>query len=94
MRETAKIKSEIIHEIENREYVANMHVMKCFSIAMFVYLIAFLLNAFDIFIIDKSIMKAGFIPSIIIYFIVLIITKCVSLSMVKKPISQRLTVNH
>ncbi len=80
MRETAKIKSEIIREIENREYVANMHVMKCFSIAMFVYFIAFLLNVFDIFIIDKDIMKTGFIPSIIIYFIVLIITKCVSLS--------------
>ena len=54
MKETAKIKKEIIFDIENREYIANKHVMRCFTIAMCVYLIAFLLNAFDIFIIDKT----------------------------------------
>ena len=53
MKETAKIKKEILFDIENREYVANMHVMRCFSIAICVYLIAFLLNVFDIFIIAQ-----------------------------------------
>ena len=80
MKETAKIKKEIIFDIENREYIANKHVMRCFTIAMCVYLIAFLLNAFDIFIIDKEVMKAGFVPSVITYLIVLFVTKRVSLA--------------
>ena len=80
MKKTANIKNEIMNDIRNREYVANMHVMRCFSIAMCVYFIAFLLNAFDIFIINKDIMKLGFIPSVIIYLIVVFVTKRVSLA--------------
>ena len=53
MQETAKIKKELINDIGNREYSANVHVMKCFSIAMLVYSITFLLNVFDIFIIAQ-----------------------------------------
>ena len=40
--------------IEDKEYIANTYVMRCFFISMIVYFIAFLLNAFDIFIIDKT----------------------------------------
>ena len=80
MKKTAKMKKEIVNDIKNREYVANMHVMRCFSVAICVYLIAFLLNVFDIFIIDKDIMKAGFVPSVITYLIVLLVTKRVSLA--------------
>ena len=80
MKDTIKVKNDILNYIDNKERVANIYVMRCFSIAMLVYFIAFLLNTFDIFIIDKEIMKMGFIPSIIIYFIVLIVTRLVSLS--------------
>jgi hypothetical protein len=47
--------------IEDKEYIANTYVMRCFLISMIVYFVAFLLNAFDIFIIDKNIMLMGFI---------------------------------
>ena len=38
--------------IEDKEYIANTYVMRCFFISMIVYFIAFLLNSFDFFIID------------------------------------------
>ncbi|MEE0687164.1 MAG: ATP-binding protein [Lachnospiraceae bacterium] len=80
MKDTAKIKNELLTYVENKEYTANLYTMRCFTIAMLVYLIAFLLNVLDIFIIDKKIMKAGFIPSIMIYLLVLLVVKKVSLS--------------
>ena len=80
-------KKHVMHERENidkyikdKEYIANTYVMRCFFISMIVYLIAFLLNVFDIFIIDKSIMLMGFVPSIFIYLAMLFVTKKVSLS--------------
>ena len=66
--------------IEDKEFIANTYVMRCFSISMIVYIIGFLLNILNIFIIDKSIMVAGFIPSLFIYLTMLIITRKVSLS--------------
>ena len=65
---------------ENQEFQANTYVMRCFTVTMVVYLLTYILNALEIFIIDKDIMKAGFIPSVLIYLVVLIVTKCVSLS--------------
>ena len=80
-------KKHVMHERENidkyikdKEYIANTYVMRCFFISMIVYLIAFLLNVFDIFIVDKSIMLMGFVPSIFIYLAMLFVTKKVSLS--------------
>ena len=80
-------KKHVMHERENidkyikdKEYIANTYVMRCFFISMIVYLIAFLLNVFDIFIIDKSTMLMGFVPSIFIYLAMLFVTKKVSLS--------------
>ena len=77
----------IMHEREDidkfvadKEYIANTYVMRCFFISMIVYFVAFLLNIFEIFIIDKKIMLMGFIPSIFIYLTILLITKKVSLS--------------
>ena len=80
MEKASNIKNEIQNFLDDKEKNINIYVMRCFSIAMFVYFVAFLLNFFDIFIIDKQIMQTGFIPSMIIYFAVLLITKCVSLS--------------
>ena len=80
MQDAVKIKNDILNYIDNREKDMNRYVMRCFSAAMLVYFVAFLLNVFDIFIIDKKIMIMGFIPSIIIYLVVLVVTKFVSLS--------------
>jgi len=66
--------------IENQEYIANTYVMKCFSVTMILYFLTFLLNICGIFIIDQSVMQSGFISSLIIYFIVYLVTKKVSLS--------------
>ena len=53
----------------NQEYIANTYVMRCFTVTMIVYLIAFLLNQVDIFIIEKRLMWSAFVPSVIIYAI-------------------------
>lgn len=66
--------------IEDQEYIANKYVLKCFTVTMILYFITFLLNFLGIFIIDKNIMRGGFIPSLIIYFIVYITSRFISLS--------------
>jgi len=80
VRESDRLKSDIMSFVEDKDYIANVHVMRCFTVTMIVYTLVFILNALGIFIIDKDIMKAGFIPSVIIYLVVLIVTKCVALS--------------
>ncbi len=66
--------------IEDREYIANKYVMKCFTVTMLLYTLVFVLNLLNIFIVDKRIMLSGFVPSMIIYLIVYLITRCISLS--------------
>ena len=65
---------------KDKERVANTYVMKCFFVSMVTYGIAFLLNLMDIFIIDKRIILMGFIPSIIVYLMMLFIVRRISLS--------------
>ncbi len=71
---------EIAVYIEDREYIANKYVMKCFFITMLFYVVSFTLNIFEIFVVNKSVMAKGFFPSLIIYLIIFVITKRVSLS--------------
>ncbi len=71
---------EVSVYIENHEYSANKYVLRCFSVSMLIYSLAYLLNLLNIFIIDKEIMSAGFFPPIAVYLIVLIITKILSLN--------------
>ncbi len=66
--------------LNDKEYTANTYVMKCFTVTMILYFITFVLNLLGIFIIDKSVMRQGFIPSLVIYGIVFFITKKISLS--------------
>ncbi len=80
MNKSEMTKTDIMSYVESKDYIANIHVMQCFTVTMLVYSLAFILNVFEIFIIDKDIMKAGFIPSVIIYLVVLMVTKCVALS--------------
>ena len=80
MKNTVSESEALNNYFKEREYTANSYVMRCFSISMFIYLVCFLLNLFEIFIIDKEIMLMGFVPAVVIYLIMLIITKSVSLS--------------
>ncbi len=80
METQIKKNDDIAVYIENQEYIANTYVMKCFSVTIVLYFITFLMNELGIFIIDKSVMRSGFIPSLIIYIVVYLIGKKVSLS--------------
>ncbi len=71
---------EVSVYIENHEYSANNYVMRCFSVSMLIYSLAYLLNLLNIFIIDKQIMSSGFFPSVATYLIVLLITRKLSLN--------------
>ena len=80
MKDNKQNKDGINEYLEDREYMANTYVMRCFGIFMFLYFIVFLLNWFGIFIVDKSLMKVGFVPVLAIYVAVYLITKRMSLS--------------
>ena len=66
--------------LEDREQIANQYVMKCFFITMVIYVVSFILNILDIFVVDQKVMESGFYPSLIIYFIIYFVSKKVSLS--------------
>lgn len=66
--------------LEDKEYTANTYVMKCFSITMVLYLITVILDILRIFIVDQGLMCGGFLPSAVIYVIVYLVTRKVSLS--------------
>ena len=78
-----RINDDIAAYIENREYIANKYVMKCFTVTVMFYVISVILNMLDIFIVDKKLMIRGFIPSVAVYLVVLLVTKVVSLSQEK-----------
>jgi len=73
-------KDEISVYIEDREYIANRYVMKCFFVTMLFYIVAFTSNIFEVFVVNKEVMAKGFFPSLIIYCIIYLVTKRVSLS--------------
>ncbi len=66
--------------LENRESVANKYVMKCFRVTMICYVISFVLNILEIFVVNKMVMANGFVPSLVIYIIIYIMSRKVSLS--------------
>ncbi len=73
-------KDDIAVYIENREYIANKYVMKCFFITMVFYVVSFVLNLMEIFVVDKQVMASGFVPSLVIYIVMLLATRKVPLS--------------
>lgn len=80
MKTSIRKKSEKNIHRNDREYIANTYVMGCFTVTMILYFFTFMLNILNIFIIDQSLMLSGFVPSLVIYFIVYMITRRVSLS--------------
>lgn len=80
MKSIKKKSDDISIYIEDHEYIANTYVMKCFTITMLIYAVTFLLNILNIFIVDQGIMRQGFLPSLLIYLAVYVISKRISLS--------------
>lgn len=72
MEETKSNYYDISAYIDNREYIANKYVIKCFSVTMLIYTTAFLLNVLNIFVVDQKIMRTGYIPALIIYLLLII----------------------
>ena len=66
--------------IEDQEYIANSYVVKCFSVTMLVYTVAFLLNVLGIFVVNQRLMQNGYVLSLIIFLTVYFVTRRVSLS--------------
>lgn len=64
----------------DQEHTGNTYVLKCFATTMAIYALVFLLNTLRIFVVDQKLMQMGFIPSLIIYGIVFLISKKISLS--------------
>lgn len=73
-------KDDIQVFIVDGESVANKYVLKCFTVTMIVYAIIFLLNLLNIFVIEQELMIKGFVPSLIIYIVLRISSKHLSLS--------------
>ena len=66
--------------IEDREYTANRYVLRSFTVTMIIYSIVFLLNVLGIFVIEQSLMFRAYIPSLIIFCVLYIVSNNVSLS--------------
>lgn len=80
VNKTEKNGDDISAYIEDKEYIANIYVMKCFTVTMLVYTITFLLNLAGIFIIEQRLMLWGYIPSMVIYTVCFAASKFISMS--------------
>lgn len=69
------MEQEINTYIKDTEHTANKYVMRCFSVTMIVYLLTFLLNTLKIFTIEQSLMIRAFVPSVIIYLLMVVVYK-------------------
>ncbi len=76
----------------DQEYTANKYVMRCFSATMIIYTTAFILNMLNIFVIEQNLMLKGYIPSLVIYIIVEMCIRKISLSNPKVKYFLLLTV--
>ncbi len=77
-----KIRKYNLNELslqEKEELTANKYVLRCFTVLAVLLTISFVFNIFDIFIIDKKLMLFAYIPTSIIYLIVMITSMCIPL---------------
>ena len=66
--------------VTDKELTANKYVLQCFTVSIVIYIIAFILNLLNVFIINKTVMFNGFVASLTTYVVVLIVTRIISLS--------------
>ena len=78
MENIRKKSDDISVYIEDQEHIANTYVMKCFTVTMLVYTAAFILDLLGIFVVDKTLMWQGYVPSMLLYFIVCVALKFIS----------------
>lgn len=78
--EKIKKNDDLAAYINDKEYIGNTYVMKCFMVCMAIYTFVFFLNIIGVFVIKQEIIASGYIFSAIIYVAVLITTKFISLS--------------
>ena len=64
--------NEYLKEYEN---VANKYVMRCFTVMMLLLSLMYVLNLVGIFVINKSLMFRAYIPSVIVYLVVVFTVK-------------------
>lgn len=80
MRRDTREREGIIAYVTDKELTANRYVLRCFTVSIIIYTLAFILNLLDVFIINRTIMFKGLVASLVTYVIVLIVTKVISLS--------------
>ncbi len=66
--------------VVDKEHTANRYVLRCFSVSILIYAVAYILNLLNIFIVDQKVMATGFWLSLAVYLVMEIGTKLVSLS--------------
>jgi len=66
--------------IEDKEFIANTYVLKCFTATMALYSFIYILNILGIFIVDQSLMTKSYFSSLFIYLFVTVVTKKMPLS--------------
>ncbi len=80
MKTQAKKAENTSSYMEEHEYTANKYVMRCFGVTMLALTVAFVLNIFGVFIIDKQIMMSAYIPYLVIYAVTFAVTRKVPLT--------------
>ena len=80
MEENLNRSDDVALYINEHEYIANTYVMKCFAVSMILYFVTYMLNLLGVFVVKQDIMQWGFIPSLIIYVLVLVGVRYISLS--------------
>lgn len=72
-------RTEAAAENRSQEYTINNYVIWCFTVTALVFTLVFVLNLVNIFVVEQRLMMYAYIPSLIIYLIVLVVTRFVSL---------------
>lgn len=65
--------------INDKEYIANKYVIKSFAITVYIYTVVLVLNLLGIFTVNQKVMVSGYVMSLIIYLIMLIVLKKLTL---------------
>ncbi|MBE5932180.1 MAG: response regulator [Lachnospiraceae bacterium] len=65
--------------INDKEYIANKYVIKSFAITAYIYTVVLVLNLLGIFTVNQKVMVSGYVMSLIIYLIMLIVLKKLTL---------------
>jgi len=65
--------------INDKEYIANKYVIKSFVITAYIYTVVLVLNLLGIFTVNQKVMVSGYVLSFVIYVIMLLVLKKLSL---------------